>query len=211
MENFEMVEKLVEKAGVSYEEAKTALEESNGDILDAMIILEKKRKAAEEAETVKTAAAGNKEPEAGTAEETAEAVTRNAGSESRNDEFENRKADFERRKEEWKKERKSGWDNFKAEVKRIAELSVRNTFQVRRKGETLIAVPTLALIILLICVFWFTLILLIVGLFFGCRYSFEFTGKAADTVNEFLGKAADTAETIKKDFSQDNSQEKDNE
>ncbi len=186
MENFEMVEKLAEKAGVSYEEAKAALEESGGDILDAMIILEKKRKAAEE----------NKEPEVKAAEVSAEAVNRNAGSETRNDEFESRK-------EEWKKERKSGWDNFKAEVKRIAELSVRNTFQVRRKGETLIAIPTLALIALLIFAFWFTLILVVIGLFFGCRYSFESKSKTAETVNEFLDKAADTAETIKKDFSQE--------
>ena len=42
MDNFEKVEKLVIKAGVSYEEAKRALEAANGDLLDAMILLEKK-------------------------------------------------------------------------------------------------------------------------------------------------------------------------
>lgn len=42
MDNFEKVEKLRERANVSYEEAKQALENSNWDILDAMIYLEKR-------------------------------------------------------------------------------------------------------------------------------------------------------------------------
>ena len=44
MEQFEMVEKLRERADVSYEEAKEALEKSNWDVLDAMIYLEKNGK-----------------------------------------------------------------------------------------------------------------------------------------------------------------------
>ena len=44
MEMLEKVEKLREVADVTYEEAKAALEEANGDILDAMIILEKNGK-----------------------------------------------------------------------------------------------------------------------------------------------------------------------
>ncbi len=46
MDNFEKVEKLVNKAGVSYEEAKSALERANGDLLDAMILLEREGKTA---------------------------------------------------------------------------------------------------------------------------------------------------------------------
>ena len=44
MDYFEKVEKLVEKAGVTFEEAKQALDESNGDMLDAMILLERSGK-----------------------------------------------------------------------------------------------------------------------------------------------------------------------
>lgn len=40
MERLEMVEKLKAKAGISYEEARNVLEESNWDLLNAMIILE---------------------------------------------------------------------------------------------------------------------------------------------------------------------------
>ena len=41
MTNYEMVEKLSEKMGVSLEEAKTALEASDWDMLDAALLLEK--------------------------------------------------------------------------------------------------------------------------------------------------------------------------
>ena len=47
MDNFEKVEKLREHANVTYEEAKEALENSNWDILDAMIYLEKNGKTRE--------------------------------------------------------------------------------------------------------------------------------------------------------------------
>ena len=40
MDHYEMVEKLREKANVSYEEAKAALEASDWDILDALVLLE---------------------------------------------------------------------------------------------------------------------------------------------------------------------------
>ena len=44
MDNFEKVEKLKEKANVTYEEAKRALENSDWDILEAMIYLEQNGK-----------------------------------------------------------------------------------------------------------------------------------------------------------------------
>ena len=44
MTNFEMVELLREKANISYEEAKTALELANWDLLDAMLVLEREGK-----------------------------------------------------------------------------------------------------------------------------------------------------------------------
>ena len=45
MDTFEKVEKLREKANVTFEEAKAALDEANGDLLDAMILLERQGKA----------------------------------------------------------------------------------------------------------------------------------------------------------------------
>ncbi len=44
MTNFEMVEMLRQKADITYEEAKTALELANWDLLDAMLVLEREGK-----------------------------------------------------------------------------------------------------------------------------------------------------------------------
>ena len=44
MDHFEMVEKLRAKANVSYEEAKAALEASDWDVLDALVLLESEGK-----------------------------------------------------------------------------------------------------------------------------------------------------------------------
>ena len=41
MDHLEMVEKLAQKAGVSYEDAKMALEACGWDMLDALVYLEK--------------------------------------------------------------------------------------------------------------------------------------------------------------------------
>ncbi len=54
MDTFEKVEKLREKANVTFEEAKAALDEANGDLLDAMILLERQGKAATQKETYST-------------------------------------------------------------------------------------------------------------------------------------------------------------
>ena len=49
MEMIEKVERLREKANVSYEEAKAALEQTGGDLLDAIVLLERQGKVKEPA------------------------------------------------------------------------------------------------------------------------------------------------------------------
>ena len=44
MDTMEKVEALRKKANISYEEAKNVLEQANGDLLDAMVILERQSK-----------------------------------------------------------------------------------------------------------------------------------------------------------------------
>lgn len=48
MEHFEMVEKLRQKANISYEEAKNALEQTDWDLLDALVYLESQDKIKKE-------------------------------------------------------------------------------------------------------------------------------------------------------------------
>ena len=51
MEMLEKVERLREKANVTYEEAKAALEQTGGDLLDAMVLLERQGKVKEPAQS----------------------------------------------------------------------------------------------------------------------------------------------------------------
>ena len=51
MEMMEKVERLREKANVTYEEAKAALEETGGDLLDAVVLLERQGKVKEPAQS----------------------------------------------------------------------------------------------------------------------------------------------------------------
>lgn len=60
MDRVEMVEKLKEKADVSYEEAKAALENTDWDMLDAMISLEKEGKVRRETGSYSTKSKGAK-------------------------------------------------------------------------------------------------------------------------------------------------------
>jgi hypothetical protein len=61
MDNYEMTEKLVEKTGVSFAEAKEALEKTNWDMLDAVILLEKEGKTAKKSASYSTNAAPSPE------------------------------------------------------------------------------------------------------------------------------------------------------
>ena len=54
MDHYEMVEKLRQKANVSYEEAKAALEKTEWDILDALVLLENEGKVHQDGATFTT-------------------------------------------------------------------------------------------------------------------------------------------------------------
>lgn len=62
MDNFEMVEKLVQKTGISYEEAKAALENANWNMLDAVIDLERTGRIEKRSGSYSTAGCVTAEP-----------------------------------------------------------------------------------------------------------------------------------------------------
>ena len=65
MDRIEMVERLREKAGVSYEEAKAALEASDWDLLDAVVMLEKEGKVRDAGYSTKRATSDEQAPQTG--------------------------------------------------------------------------------------------------------------------------------------------------
>lgn len=77
MEHFELVEKLREKTNVTYEEAKRALEQSNWDLLDAMILLESEGRV-QAAEQTPYTTRREPQPHTRTADESVRGVLRRA-------------------------------------------------------------------------------------------------------------------------------------
>ena len=172
MEYFEKVEKLVQKAGVSYEEAKEALDASNGDLLDAMIMLERAGKTAG--------------PQKSTYSTRYEDQTQYVSVTERIEQGKEAEGD-------------SAGAKIKEVLGRIWHVLSRNFLAICRNGETLVKIPLwIALIILLAS--WFTvLVLVIVSLFFGCRY--RFMGEAdMQAANDIMDKAANAADKAKEEF-----------
>lgn len=157
MEQFEKVEKIVEKTGVSYEDAKAALEENGYDLLDAMIALERAGKVKEQRTAYYTTG------DAAASAFTGEVVE--TGSVYRKE----RSARNAQSREETKTEirRIMKW------LQGLLEKSLRTNFCVDRHDEEIIAVPVLVLVLILLVAFWGLFPILVIGLFFGCRYHFR--------------------------------------
>ena len=158
MDHYEMVEKLRQKANVTYEEAKAALEASDWDILDALVLLESEGK-------VKDAQSA---PEFTTQEK--------------------REYTWETKKgAQMKVEVHEGAFKLWDWIKTMFRKGNANQFVITRKGEEMIAMPITVLVLLLLCFWPFSLIVLFVGLFLGARYSFR-GPDIGSKVNDVIGK-----------------------
>jgi len=183
MITIEQVEKLRQYANVSYGEAKAALESSGGNILDAVVLLEKEGKTAEpEHEGAfqyekKSAETGNK--------------ANNAGSE---------------KSEESAAEGTSLFQllgRFFRWCGKVIHRANLNTLDVtNNKKHTVLRVPSTILILLLIFAFPITITLIILGLICGYRYTFNGPDLGTEPVNRFMGQVADTAGNIKDEIRQ---------
>ena len=161
MDHLEMVEKLREKANVSYEEARTALEASDWDLLDALVLLESEGK---------------------TGTRTASDFTTRAAQEE---------APRPEKKEEF--DLRGALRKLLCALRKLIRKGNANTFAVIRKEEEIVAVPVTVLAALLIFVWPFSSIVLIVGLFLGCRYRFS-GPDISRKVNDVMDQAADAVQ-----------------
>ena len=171
MSTIEQVEKLKEKANVTYEEAKTALEAANGDMLDAIIYLEKQGKV--------------HAPKEGGRFTTSQASSAKDGA-------------SQKKKE--KIEDEPDGETFSSIAGRFLRWCGRiigkgnvHVFEVRRHGEVMVSIPLTVLILLLIFAFWIVVPLIVVGLFFGCRYLFRGPDLDKTGLNKMMNAAADAA------------------
>lgn len=181
MTTIEQVEKLREKANVSYEEAKAALDACNGDMLDALIYLEKQGK-------VSAPSGGGYYSSQNVTEEPQPVQV--YGEQKRNG------SSF------GDMMRKLG--QFLGKVFRIGNT---NFLVAVKNGRELFACPVTALVLLLIFCFWIVVPLFILSLFFGFRYHFCGDELGREGVNKAMDGATDAVEDIKKNFTSDHQQQ----
>lgn len=174
MVTLEQVEKLREYANISYEEAKKVLEETKGDILEAIVKLEKENRISGPEGGYYNSREGNKEPHAN------ENVRYNERK-SHNDDgvtFGELLGRFFR------------WCG------RLINRGNKNSFIVTRGGEKMMSIPVTILIILLLFTFWITVPLIIIGLFFGYKYKFVGPDLGKDNINRAMDSVAEAAENF---------------
>ena len=169
MVEFEKVEKLVQKTNVSYEDAKIALEAANGDMLDAIISLEKQGKVNGPQQTTYTTG-----PEATQYRDVPAAVAQTNN----------------------KSEGKNFFKDLGAAIKRGFQYTVDNSVRVIKKDQEIMKLPLWLTIIMLLAAWELIIIVVIVSLFFDCRYTL--VGKDdTDQVNKVMNQATDFAGKVK--------------
>lgn len=172
MERNEMIEVLMGKANVSREEAQEVLEICNWDLLDSVIYLERRGKV-ENNETTTIIEV---------------------------------KAEEQEKKEENKKheEKFGGIGEVIGRMFKFLGKFIRkgneNFFEVRKESEKPIRISLTISLLLLIFLSVPSIVLLIVGLFCGYKYSIGGLNMKCDGVNDVFEKVSESADTIKKDF-----------
>lgn len=182
MVNLEQVEKLRGYANISFEEAKVALEETDGDILEAIVNLEKRGRI-------------NKPEGGGTFNSKSE--------EDESHEKENRGTG----NNSYSKSEDSSFSKmvgkFFKGLGNLISKGNRNTFDVIKDKDIAMSIPITVMAILLIFTFWITIPLIIVGLFFGYRYRIIGPDLGKENVNRAMDSVADAAENLKNEVKGD--------
>lgn len=171
MEMLEKVDLLRERADVTYEEAKNALEQSGGDLLDAMVLLERQGKVN-----------GPRQSTYST-------------------EYEEQKDYIRvRDKVEQQKRSAPSFGHTLGHLFRTIILFIRHTvFQVTKDDYVLISMPTIVFGLLLLF-FWEGLVpIMVIALFFGVRYEFDGT-ESTKRANTVLNQAGEFADDLRDEF-----------
>lgn len=177
MEDFKLIEKLKEKANISYEDAKKALEDNDWDILDAMLYLERKEKI--------------KKPSMST-------FYTNENKESYSDDYSIAIYD---NKEEKKNSRKfNGFEGIFEAICRVIDTCNNIFLEISKEEKMFLKIPVTVLILLLMFTFWIVIPLFIVGLFFDIEFSISSKRVNTDKVNKIIKEISLIVKKVKEEI-----------
>ena len=180
MTELEKVEKLREKADVSFAEAKDALDASNDDILEALIYLENQGKAI-------VPPGGGFFSGAETADSEEQQNRTYSHSESQPG---------------------SSGESFGEMMKRFGRFCLMllrkgnsNFLEAAKGGQPVFSCPVTIVVLFLVFFFWVTVPLFVISLFFGVRYRFRGSELGRDSVNNVMDSASNVVDEVKKTLS----------
>lgn len=184
MDQFEKVEKIAQKANVSFSDAKQALEANNWDMLDAMMALEEQGKSS-------------------SGEQTNFSTSVDAQVGYKTVTVDNKVYTRKGIHEQSKKECKIVKTKFVDFLKKIND----NHVVIRKDTKVILSLPIWLAVVFVLATWRLSIFLMIVSLLFGCRYTFEGPDIAASSeVNKTMSKVSDTvcktADTIKESVSE---------
>lgn len=174
----EQVERLREKADVSYAQAKQALEYSGGNLLDALIYLEEQG-AIPRPQGAYYSTRNETPPPPPVRDELSTLGEKKGGKEKR-------------------EKKKAGGMGVKVISGKTLFSTLRrwlidNELEIWRKGQPVTSLPILILVVLVLFAFYITVPALILGLFLGFRYQISGPDLEDETFNGMMGNVADTA------------------
>ena len=177
MDRFELVEKLVKSTGVSYEDAKMALESSGWDLLDAAVWLEKN---------------GRIETKSGHFTTDPEQQQQQAQA-----------AEQQRQQQQQAEAPRGSYDDryrsgnrglIHSILSKIRGILMDNELVIcKQSGEIFLELPIWLAVLLLILAFWPTIIVLILVFILGFRFRLHGPDLGSDMVNNILSRAENSA------------------
>ena len=175
MTDFEKIAKIMEKTGASEADARAALDANGGEILDAVIWLERAKKVEE------TKTAYYSTGDAPSEEQAANEVLKG---DVIGEEESRRRAEREARRREREERRSRNGEEIRSEIRRfwdwvcaILEASVKTNFCADRHGEELIGIPVLIAVLIFLAATPISICVILFGLFMGCHYHLRRTDR----------------------------------
>lgn len=189
MDHLEKVEKLRQRANVSNEEAKKALEDCNWDMLDAIVMLESQGKVKETAKQTGSSTDGAQ------ATEPAQALTVCG---SQQDEHQNGSG-----KQGGEKQQSNFFTKLGRAIKYLVKKGCENSLVIKQHGQPLMDLPVIAFIILLILFFWVVVPIMVISLFFDFSYNFKGADLGKEQVNRAMDSATEAVNNFKSEINKD--------
>ena len=207
MNELEKVEQLVDKSGCTYAEAKEALEKSEWNLLDAIILLEQEGKAAKSSATY-ASTEPRQQAKNGSYEEP-EVLRGEEAERIRPEEFKDARADgygrgnFGEDARHYSQKAAGSAKGFFARAK--AALTQNYMTVYGRSGNQVLHLPVWVLLLLLLVWFWGVIVGAVILMLFGCRFHFEGRDFGKTNVNDTFDRMSDytynAGQKVKQEFS----------